>query len=275
MTRIKKIEYVKVELPDATKTFQKIKLMRESLDRRMERDYNPDSDIMVFWNYNDRGLKSMMEMERHNWCTFWQERLFGPYNPDGVKLFDEGYCWLSEHDGIAIGNGKEKEPYYPSDSAVNLMIILSEKRHALDLWGKELAQINFRGIQVERFCRGKLGESEDFEYANLVKVLYSSRLWMLMDALEGHQISDLIHGVYDTELYKPKKERKLVEKLAKEIKRCNPEKLKEHVVANADSGLIAILDESGEKSKEIAEQLKEHMKKMLKRINDAIEFFED
>ena len=265
MTRIKKIEYVKVELPNAAKTFQKIKLIRESLNRRMERNYNPDSDITTFWNYSDRGLKSMMEMERHNWRAFWQERLFGPYNPDGVKLFDEGYCWLSEHDGIAIGNGKEKEPYYPSESAVNLMIILSESRHALD-WENELIKLQFRGIYFE-----KGGPPHDgFEYANLAKVLDSSSLWTLMYALEGYQISDLIHGVYDTELYKPRKERNLVEKLAKEIGKCNPEKLKEHVVANADIGLITSLNEGGEKSKEIAEKLKEHMKEMLKRINEAV-----
>ena len=271
MTRMKKVERIKVELPDATKTFQKIKLMRESLNRRMERDYSPDSDVMVFWKYNDRGLRAMMEMERNNWRTFWQERLFGPYNPDGVRLFGEKYCWLSKHDGIAIGNGTEKEPYYPSESAVNLMIVLSESRHALNSWKNELIRLQFRGIYLENGGPPHAG----FEYANLAKVLDSSSLWTLMYALEGYQISDLIHGVYDTELYKPRKERNLVEKLAKEIGKCNPEKLKEHVVANSDSGLISILNESGEKSKEIAEQLKEHMKKMLKRINEAVECFEE
>lgn len=267
MTRIKKVDYVKVELPDAAKSFKKIKLMRESLNRRMERDYNPDSDVMVFWNYTDRGLKSMMEMERHNWRAFWQERLSDPYNRDGVKLFDEGYYWLSEHDGIAIGNGKEKEPYYPSEAAVDLMVILSGNHYALDFWENELIKLQFRGINFEKGGPPHTG----FEYANLVNVLDSSRLWMLMDALESHQISDLIHGVYDTELCKPRKERNLVEKLAKEIEGCNATgKLREHVIVNADSGLIAILNESGEKSKEIAEQLKEHMKKILKRINEAV-----
>ena len=270
MGKIKKIKKINVELPDAAKTFQKIKLIRESLNRRMEGDYDSVSDVLVFWKYNDRGLRAMMEMEVDNWRTFWQERLFGPYNPDGVKLFDEGNCWLSEHDGIAIGNGKEKEPYHPSEAAVNLMIILSESRHALD-WENELIKLQFRGIYFE-----KGGPPHDgFEYANLAKVLDSSSLRTLMYALEGYQISDLIHGVYNTELYKPRKERSLIEKLAKTIESNATEKLKEHVVANADSGLIAILNESGRKSKEIAEQLKEHMKKMLKRINEAVKGFED
>jgi hypothetical protein len=206
----------------------------------------------------------MMAEAKEELRLFWHERFYGSHR---TKLFAEPYRWSErlafagfEFEYPDPGHPNRVEEYYPNENLVRLFVLLSEPH-----WDKEsffLVSKTFACVNLEDL---------DFimNHAQLVRMLDPRPLELLITALSGRQICNMLDGI---NLRGPNSTE--TEKVASWLIQAQDklEELGNHLAIMPRSGyIIRRLQESGENGREAAAQLIAHLENIAKFTKETLD----
>jgi len=195
---------------------------------------------------------------------FWTQRLSGEKSP---KLFDDKNCWNSDFSCIKLGFPKvyrdDPEVYYPSEAALNLLVLLTENEFSIPC---NLARYNLNYLSPEPIP----GRGEN-EREMLLKILHPDALAKLSSSLDTLQLSewfDIDSFGCPLRCYRDNQEKgRLIEKLAASLPNEKITELAKFAATCDPISLTNKLSQGGKVANKIATQIVEKLVKINEHLD--------